>query len=172
VTAPSPAHLLTRACFSRRLMALVSAFLLRPVPAFAFEAKPKNRPPRGTDRDIVDAILFYGQSNAGAGGDARAILTSPVFPDNILTFRTAQQIYGTELVDPVHLDGIGKLHDDLKSPPYPATAMAYALGHSIAPASGKRYFMHTVWYGGQPLTAFLRGTTPWADLMTVARRMR
>ena len=31
--------------------------------------------------------------------------------------------------------------------------------------------MHTVWYGGQPLTSFLRGTTSWTDLLAVARRI-
>jgi hypothetical protein len=170
---PSPSRHFTRACFTRRLMALLSALLLRPVSAFAFDKKQENeRPLNGTERAVVDAILFYGQSNAGGGGHARAILTSPVVPDRILTFRTVQQIYGTKLVDPDHLDGIGTLRDDLKSPPYPATAMAYALAHSTEPTSSKLYFMHTVWYGGQPLMAFLRGTTAWTDLMTVARRIR
>jgi hypothetical protein len=164
---------LSRASFTGRLMALLSAFLFRPVSSFALEEKRKSdRPSSDVKGHVVDGILFYGQSNAGAGGHERAVLTDAIFPDRILTFRAAQQIYGTKLVDPISLDGIGVVHDDPKSPPYPASAMAYALATSASPRSGKRYFVHTVWYGGQPLTAFLRGTISWADLMTVARRAR
>ena len=129
---------------------------------------------RGAGKDAktrpVEAILFYGQSNAGAGGDSTPVLTSPVYPDRIMTFRTSRQIYGTREIAPARLQGIGTLQDHPKSPPYPATAMAYALGHAAAPESGRSYFMHTVWYGGQPLTAFLPGTIPWSDLMAVAKR--
>jgi hypothetical protein len=147
--------------------------LLRPVTSLALDEKWKNErlSDDGKNRR-VDGVLFYGQSNAGAGGHERPFLTDPVFPDRLLTFRTARQIYGTKLVDPISLDGIGAVHDDPKFPAYPATAMAYALAASESPRSGNRYFMHTVWYGGQPLTAFLRSTIPWTDLMTVARRAR
>lgn len=166
---PSAARLLSRADFMRRAAAFLSALLHRPGSAFAFEGNRKDRrPPAGTKRNPVDAILFYGQSNAGAGGHARSILTSPVFSDRIFTFRTTQQSYGTKFLDPARLEGIGALHDDLKSAPYPATAMAYALGDQT---SAHAYFMHTVWYGGQPLTSFLRGTTSWADLLAVAQRL-
>ena len=166
---PSPARLFSRAYFNRRLAAFLSALVLFPVRTFAFDAKRKTGILSNKD-NLVEAILFYGQSNAGAGGDARSIFTTPIFPDRIVSFQTSRQIYGTQRVDPARLQGIGSLYDDPKSAPYPATAMAYALGHERH--SNTVYFMHTVWYGGQPLTSFLRGSTSWSDLLSVAHRMR
>jgi hypothetical protein len=169
----APAQLLSRAFFNRRLAALLSAFLLFPGSTRAFAASRKRPKPKSakTTHDTVDAILFYGQSNAGSGGHAQALLTKPVFPDRIYSFRTSRQVYGTRLLDPNRLQGIGSLYDDKKSAPYPATAMAYALGRLAERTPGRLHFMYTVWYGGQPLTSFLRSTTSWSDLLIVADRI-
>lgn len=121
-------------------------------------------------RSMAEAILFYGQSNAGGGGHARPLLTAPVYPDRIFTFRTARQIYATSRADPRGLEGVGAISDHAKYAPFPATAMAYALAHANG-SEPNPYFIHTVWYGGQPLTSFLRGTDSWRNLMRVAGRM-
>lgn len=120
---------------------------------------------------MAEAILFYGQSNAGAGGHAQPYLTAPVFPDRIFTFQTARQIYGAKAVDPRSLNGIGAIQDHPKYAPFPATAMAFALGHGSG-TDAYPYFIHTVWHGGQPLTSFMRGTSSWLSLIQVADRMR
>lgn len=117
---------------------------------------------------MLDAILFYGQSNAGGGGNAEPVLVEPVHPDRMFTFDGAWQIYATSTVDPARLKGLGSVKDKPKHPPFPATAMAYALGRD---EPHRKYFMQTVWYGGQPLTKFVRGTDAWRNLMNVAVRM-
>lgn len=111
-------------------------------------------------------ILFYGQSNAGGSGTANPVLVAPVFPDRVSTFATTSQSWGGSPLDPSHLAGTGPLRDDPRFPPYPATAMAYALAKS----GDERFFLFTVWFGGQPLGAFLNGTTAWDDLMIAAAR--
>lgn len=120
----------------------------------------------------VEGVFFYGQSNAGAGGHAKPVLTQPVFPDVVSSFRGAQQSYGGQTLDPQRLQGTGAVADHPKYPPFPATAMAYALAADTKRSLGHRFFMHTVWYGGQPLTAFLQGGGAWSNLMSAARRMR
>lgn len=119
--------------------------------------------PAGT---AFDAILFYGQSNAGAGGPGKPALTQAPGP-HVLSFASGRQLYGSTLVDPAKLVGLGPVSDHPRYAPFPATAMGFALAAAPKPAG---IFMHTVWYGGQPLPAFVRGTTSWQDLMAVARR--
>ncbi|AMJ61162.1 hypothetical protein [Bosea sp. PAMC 26642] len=113
-----------------------------------------------------DAILFYGQSNAGASGTSKSVLTHPPGP-RILSFASGRQLYGTAFVDPGKLTGLGPVADHPNYAPFPATAMGFALAAGPAPAG---LFMHTVWYGGQPLPAFVKGTTSWQNLMAVAQR--
>ncbi|WP_342362802.1 hypothetical protein [Terrarubrum flagellatum] len=157
----------------RRYFIATSLAALLAKSAFAFT------PPRAVrggatavkSRTQVDGILFYGQSNAGAGGSAKAVLTAPVFPDTTFAFRGAQQTYGATLVDVKRLQGLGQVQDRDAYAPFPATAMAYALGRNNS-SLGRRHFMHTVWYGGQPLAAFQKGSAAWLDLVAVARRMR
>lgn len=163
----------TRRGFARAILggALAATFLFPPA-AFALDSKAArgNAPVRDDRSSMAEAILFYGQSNAGGGGHARPYLTAPVFPDRIFTFRTARQIYATSATDPRGLEGLGAVSDHAKYAPFPATAMAYALAH----ANGSEpypYFIHTVWYGGQPLTSFLPGTNSWRNLTRVAGRM-
>jgi hypothetical protein len=162
---------LSRASFLLWLGSAISALVMAPASILAADTKRSVRRAAKTPDTTVRAILFYGQSNAGAGGHAEPVLTEPVDPDRIMTFHTSRQIYGTQLVPPGRLYGIGTVRDFPKSPTYPATAMAYALAHAAAPATAHSYFLHTIWYGGQPLTAFMRGTTPWADLSAVAQRV-
>lgn len=118
---------------------------------------------------VLHAILFYGQSNAGAGGTAKSVLTSPA-SENVLTFATVRQVYGAAQVDPNLLRGTAALTDNPVYPPFPATAMGHALARLAPAAKGDAYFFNTVWYGGQALGAFQRDTTSWSDLMTVADR--
>lgn len=163
----------TRRRFAQTMLggALAAAFLFQ-LSALALDTRTTRgaAPAQDDRRSMAEAILFYGQSNAGGGGHARPYLTTPVFPDRVFTFRTARQIYATSPADPRGLEGLGAVSDHAKYAPFPATAMAYAL----AQANGSEpypYFIHTVWYGGQPLTSFLRGTNSWRNLTQVAGRM-
>jgi len=120
--------------------------------------------------DETQAILFYGQSNAGAGGHDTPVLLAPVAPERIASFRGSRQTYGNAEVAPARLAGLGPIQDVAKYAPFPATAMAAALAATSPPT--QRFFLHTVWYGGQPLGAFVPGTPAFADLKIVAERFR
>ncbi len=109
----------------------------------------------------VDTILFYGQSNAGAGGTGPALLLAPAFPGRLLTFATASQVYSTRLVGSDALRGTAPLHDHPRYAPFPATAMGHALA---AGWPERRFFLHTTWVGGEPLSTFLPGTLAWQNL--------
>jgi hypothetical protein len=125
----------------------------------------------GIALDVAQTILFYGQSNAGGGGIGKAVLVDPVFPKKILTFGTSCQISGRVPIDPARLVGTGDLRDHPDYAPFPATAMAHALGHYLVDGP-RTYFMHTTWYGSQPLTSFLPGTAAWSNLSCVTQRAR
>jgi hypothetical protein len=117
----------------------------------------------------VDAIFFYGQSNAGAGGTSKSVLTKPV-SDTMLTFAGSCQAYGSAPLDPAKLGGKTALSDRLGYPPFPATAMAYALEQLASAKDGSAYFFFTSWFGGQPLRVFQREATAWINLVTAAER--
>ena len=144
----------------RRILARIVASLASP--SAIADAVAQSRPP-------IDAVFFYGQSNAGAGGHAAPILTQPVSQKTMFSFEGAQQTYASHPVDGKRLRGMGAVRDDLRYAPFPATAMAYAISRRTA---GPAHFMHTVWRGGEPLASFLRGSVAWDDLMIAAERMR
>ena len=118
--------------------------------------------------DDASIILFYGQSNAGAGGNDSPKLVEPVFPDRVFSFAGSRQSYGSQLADPTMLVGLGPLSDDKRYAPFPATAMAYAL----ATRGDEKLFFYTVWYGGQPLPTFLPGGDSFASLVEAASAAR
>ncbi len=119
------------------------------------------------------AILFYGQSNAGAGGTAKPILTVPQW-ESVVSFRGSRQAYGTHVLAPERLTATASLADAPEYAPFPATATGFALAMHASRENRPtvRYFMHTVWYGGQPLDAFTPMRPTWTSLMNVARRFR
>ena len=123
-------------------------------------------------KPTVETILFYGQSNAGAGGLESGTLTEPLHEDTLLTFATRRQLYGTEEAKANALGGIGPAFDAPNYPPLQATSMGVALAgkQSGTEDSQHRYFVFTVWFGAQPLSAFVRDTGPWRNLMTAVRR--
>ncbi len=119
----------------------------------------------------VQGILFYGQSNAGAGGDAVPLLLKPA-PANIMSFAGRRQFSGKALLDTSLLPAFGPIGDVTPYPPLPATAMGDALAALTADVRPKPwFFFNTVWYGSQPITSFLPDATSWTDLLGVARRM-
>jgi hypothetical protein len=67
-----------RSALTRLLAAVLYAYLNFPASSIAFEGNQGEGAGKAGDtaRDTADAILFYGQSNAGAGGNARPILTA------------------------------------------------------------------------------------------------
>ncbi len=113
----------------------------------------------------ADTILFYGQSNAGAGGTGPALLLAPAFPGRLLTFATTSQVYSTRLVGSDALRGTAPLRDHPRYAPFPATAM----GHSLAARwPERRFFLQTTWVGSQQLPTFLAGTLAWQNLHNAA----
>ena len=136
------------------------------------DAATKNRDRAGIRRS--ETILFYGQSNAGGGGNDPPLLTEPMFPDRALTFESRAQFYGDTAAEPKDFSGIAPLFDHANYSSRAATAMAYALAGAEAPpaSSDLALFLFTVWHGNQPLPTFQRGTPAFGNLRHAVRRSR
>ncbi len=121
----------------------------------------------------VETILFYGQSNAGAGGSELSTLTVPLHK-NLLTFSTRRQLYGAVDVKSDDLIGIAPVFDHPKYPSLQATSMGFSLAdkYSDTAPDPRHFFTFTVWYGAQPLSAFGPGTVPWKNLLSAVRTSR
>lgn len=119
----------------------------------------------------VVGVHHYGQSNAGGGGVAVAVLKEPLYIHHALTFSSDKQQYGDATVDPVTLVEMKVLADDSLRP-FPGVTTAFAL-EAIARAHGESSpatFSRTDWQGSMPLTSFVRGTSNWNNLMASISR--
>lgn len=119
-----------------------------------------------TSHQPVVGVHHFGQSNAGGGGVAVAVLKDPKFIHHALTFSVGKQQYGDAVVDPATLNELKPLADDSLRP-FPGVTTAYAL-EAVARAHGESSpatFSRTDWQGSMPLGSFVRGTSNWTNLM-------
>lgn len=119
----------------------------------------------------VVGVHHYGQSNAGGGGVAVAVLKDPLYIHHALTFSTDKQQYGDTTVDPATLVEMKVLADDSLRP-FPGVTTAFAL-EAIARAHGESSpatFSRTDWQGSMPLPSFIRGSSNWSNLMASINR--
>lgn len=120
--------------------------------------------------------LVYGQSNAGAGGSCGGtcfppgeLLAGPQFPGTSVTSNTGSII--AELASLPH-SGIAALQNGSGQPFLAAyVPMGFALDQYLTdlslPVPMKMW--DTVWYGGQPITSFVRGTQSYTDAIAAAQ---
>lgn len=117
--------------------------------------------------------LTYGQSNAGEGGNETdpAILTA-VYPTSVFGFATGFSSYGTAAQSSARLRGLAALRQTTAlQNDMPGPLTAFALEHGWRDAAGRAspgILSWTSWEGGQPITAFVRGTTNWNNLIAGA----
>ncbi|HBD89835.1 MAG: hypothetical protein A2092_15550 [Rhodobacteraceae bacterium GWE1_64_9] len=124
-------------------------------------------------RGKLRVLFFYGQSNAGSSGVGNALVVDPLYPHSCLAFAGLLEGYRDTPVDPAAFTGLEPLRDRATEPQYPATLTAFALEAQTRAATGQPtpgILSYTAWYGGQPLTSFVRGTVPWANLMVGAEK--
>jgi len=124
-------------------------------------------------RNALQVLLFYGQSNAGNVGVTNAVITDPLFPHNCLTYYGLLEGFRNTPSNPDLYVGIEPLRDAADEPPFPATMTGFAYEGQARAETGhptQGVFAFTSWYGGQPLTAFERGTVPWDNMMIGASK--
>lgn len=117
-------------------------------------------------------LPFFGQSNAGQGGNAGGAENMfPLFGDTLKTFLTGAQTQGPATI--ANQSGIQVLRDGAwQQNQMQATVTLQSLVHTLAyrasSISPDVIFGYTAWYGGQPLTSFLKGTGPYQSLVNAA----
>jgi hypothetical protein len=109
-----------------------------------------------------------GQSNAGQGGETGLLFTDAAYEHSCMMFSTLSAAYGTSVATALQLSAFVPASDLGKNGQFPATLSSFAFESRYRefynkPSSGVLAF--TSWYGGQPITSMVRGTTTWDNLM-------
>lgn len=126
----------------------------------------------------VGPILFspvIGQSNAGQGGSTGVIYDDTAYPHHCMQFSSGTSAYGTDALNPALLVDFKPTSDVGHEGQFASVLAAFALENltretELEPTSGIVNF--SSWYGGQPISTFVRGTTSWDNLMTAASRSK
>jgi hypothetical protein len=119
----------------------------------------------------MDAVLVYGQSNAGTGGDTPATFNSATLPERAVGFERGGTFWGATPIVPELVSGVARLQSSPHHPLMMMVPAAVALEQFIRGAGPPpRWFWHTVDNGGQPISQFLKGTQTYTNLMTAANR--
>jgi hypothetical protein len=120
----------------------------------------------------MDAILIYGQSNAGIGGETPATFTCATDANEAVGFLKGSGVWGATPFEPELISGIAKLTNPPSSPLALMVPAAVALEQFVRDggAASPRWFWHTVSNGGQPIQEFLRGTQTYDNLLIAANR--
>ena len=117
-------------------------------------------------------VFFFGQSNAGSGGVATTSMTTALYPRHAVQFSAGQAQYGTGAVSAATLDDIVPARNGSGIPPLGAPLTGFAL-EALARRHGEAspgIFTRTDWYGGEPLTTFVKGTTTYNNLLVSITR--
>lgn len=114
-----------------------------------------------------------GQSNAGWAGDAGgADLETALWPNIALTFSASPMQEGATAVSEASLNDFAPITDNGYQNNSTATVNAFALEHVTRETlveTTPGIIGYTPWYGGQPLSAFIRGTVLFENLMKGCR---
>lgn len=122
----------------------------------------------------AEAVLVYGQSNAGAGGSVPATYLSADFPNDCITLRNPYEQMFDAAVDPAAVGQLSPLQNPSfggRSPLTVAVPAAFALEQFQRDArqtSPQRWWF-TVSAGGQPISAFQPGTIAYTNMLLAAR---
>jgi Carbohydrate esterase, sialic acid-specific acetylesterase len=122
----------------------------------------------------AEAVLVYGQSNAGAGGSIPATYLSADFPNDCVTLRNPYEQMFSVAVDQAAVGQMSSLRSPSyggKSPLTIAVPTAFALEQFQRDArqtSPQRWWF-TVSAGGQPISAFQPGTIAYTNMLLAAR---
>jgi hypothetical protein len=119
----------------------------------------------------MDAVLVYGQSNAGPGGEVAATFNSATHPKRAVGFERGGSFWGGTPIIAELVSGTARLQSSSQRPLLMMVPAAATLEQFIRGAgSPRRWFWHTVANGGQQISQFLKGTQTYANLMTAANR--
>jgi hypothetical protein len=125
------------------------------------------------DQRPVNTFHCYGQSNAGRpDSDTFAGISTALFPHHVVTFNGFMGDWvGDTLHDPATLTDLMPLKDRSNYYPSLMTLATFAMERLDRDQGikGPGRFSFTDWYGGQPLTTFLPGTTTWNNLLASAK---
>lgn len=115
---------------------------------------------------------YLGQSNATNTGVEAAQLTDALYPHHALAFENLVEGYRNVATSPSAFVGLTGIYDPEGEPQWPQTMVAFATEEKRraagAPSDGIIYY--TSHYGGQPLSSFVDGTVPFANLMLGAEK--
>ena len=117
--------------------------------------------------------LAIGQSNVTNTGVEAALLTSALYPHHVFAFNGQLDGYRNSPRPGTAFTWLEPRQDPADQPQQPMTLTAFAreAQHRAAtgrPTAGALVFVSH--YGGQPLTSFLPGTVPYANLMLAAEK--
>lgn len=124
------------------------------------------------DQGPVEALLFYGQSNAGPAGASDqipALLPAALYPHHVVSFSYWNMFYGTDSIPPANLLDLRPAQDNVYGQsPSQMTAFAREYLNRRNWTTSPGYFVATSWYGGQPIATFQQGTQTYTNLMAIA----
>ena len=119
--------------------------------------------------DSIEAVLFFGQSNAGGPASPKTHLLEARYPDRLFTFGDSQRYGSVEMAEGSNIN-----FRPFKNPfsyLYIQTPTAHFLEHLAEKAGSppSLRFFHSTWHGGQPIRAFLPDSPAYKTIVNIAR---